>query len=443
MKIQLSDHFTYGRILRFVIPSILMIICTSIYGIVDGFFISNFAGKEPFAAVNLIMPVIMAAGAIGFMVGTGGSAVVSTALGEGKKKEAGRYFSMLIYVAFIVGCVMAVIGFFTVRPVSVFLGATEGLIDYCVVYGRICFLFMPAFILQYALMSFFAVAEKPTLSLFVSIAAGIINGVLDYVFIDIFKWGVAGAALATGAGQIVGGIIPLIYFIYKKDLPINLVKTGFDFKVIKKAMGNGASEMVTNLATSVVSMVYNFQLMKMFGENGVAAYGIIMYESIIFMALFFGYSMGSAPIVSYHYGAANTDELKNLFRKSIVILFATGIVIFGLSELTAPLLVKIFAGKDKELFDVTLMGFRMYSISFIIMGFSVWGSSFFTALNNGVVSAVLSFLKTMVFEVASVIILPFILGKNGIWLSISLAELMALMLTAFFIVRNRKKYHYI
>lgn len=443
MRIQLSDHFTYRRLFRFVLPSILMIICTSVYSIVDGFFVSNFVGKTPFAAINLVMPVLMAVGTIGFMIGTGGSAIVSKAMGEGKKEQASQYFSMLIYTSFIFGVVISIAGFLFMRPISEALGATGELLENCVLYGRILFCAMPFFILQYAFQSFFVAAEKPGLSLKVNIAAGLTNAVLDYLLIVVFPLGLAGAAIATIVGQVIGGIVPILYFARKNDSPLRLIKAGFNGRILRDTCINGSSEMVTNLSSSVINVLYNFQLMKFAGENGVAAYGVVMYVNIIFMAIFLGYSMGSAPIVSYHYGAGNHQELKNLFRKSIRFLLGSGVILVVLSEVFAGPLVKIFASRDAELLAITIRGFRLYALSFFVMGFNVWGSAFFTALNNGAVSAAISFLRTLVFQIIAVLVLPVIFGIDGVWLSIVVAEVLSLAVTGFFLVTRKNRYQYV
>ena len=443
MKIQLSDHFTYKRLLRFVLPSILMIICTSVYSIVDGFFVSNFVGKTPFAAVNLTFPVLMSVASIGFMAGTGGSAVVSKTLGEGKKELANEYFSMIIAALFIGAVIFSVIGFAFAEPISIALGANEEvLLRNCIIYIRIGFLSMPVFILQFAFQSFFVAAQKPGLSLKANVAAGIVNGVLDYVLIVIFHWGLTGAAIATSAGQIVGGLVPVIYFLRKNDSLLQLTKFHFDFGMIGKVCTNGSSEMVTNLSSSIVNILYNFQLMKLAGEDGIAAYGVIMYINIIFMSIFLGYSIGSAPIVSYHYGAGNHSELKNLFHKSQTFLMLSGVLLLVASESLARPLSAIFVNYDAALLDMTVRGFRIYSLAFLIMGINVWGSSFFTALNNGLVSAVISFLRTLVFQIVVIMILPVLLGVDGIWFSIVAAEVMALFVTVGFLFMNRRKYHY-
>lgn len=442
MKIKLSDHFSYRRLFRFVLPSILMIICTSVYSIVDGFFVSNFVGKTSFAAINLIMPVLMAVGTIGFMIGTGGSAIVSKVMGEGKKEQASQYFSMLIYTAFILGILISIAGFIFMPPIAEALGATGELLENCILYGRILFCAMPFFILQYAFQSFFVAAEKPGLSLKVNIAAGLINAVLDFLLIVVIPFGLAGAAIATIIGQVIGGIVPILYFARKNDSPLRLGRTYFNGRILRDTFINGSSEMITNLSSSVINVLYNFQLMKFAGENGVAAYGVVMYVNIIFMAVFLGYSLGSAPIVSYHYGAANHQELKNLFQKSIRVLIGSGIVLVLLSEIFAKPLIMIFASKDVELLTMTIRGFRIYAISFLVMGLNVWGSAFFTALNNGAVSAAISFIRTLLFQIIAVIILPIIFGIDGIWLSIVVAEVLSLIVTVFFLTTRKKHYHY-
>lgn len=441
-RIQLSDHFTYKRLLRFVISPILMMICTSLYSIVDGFFVSNFVGKTPFAAVNLIMPIAMGVAAIGFMIGTGGSAIVSKTLGEGKPDKANEYFSLLIYTAIGISVTLSVLGFLFIRPISVLLGASGELLENCVVYGRILFVSMPAFILMNIFQNFFIAAEKPSLSLKVSLLAGLTNIVLDFVFIVVLKWGIAGAAWATAAGEFLGGILPMIYFARKNDSLLKLTKTSYNGRILLKAFTNGSSEMVTNLSQSVVGVLYNFQLMRLAGENGVAAYGIIMYVNFIFMAIFFGYSIGTGPIIAYQYGAGNHEELRNVFKKSIRLVVATGVTLMVLAEVLNVPLIKVFASYDQEMFDMTSHGFRIYAIAFLVIGINVWGSAFFTALNNGVVSAAISFLRTLIFQVSAILILPQILGIDGVWSAVVVAEVLALLVTVMFLVKNKEKYHY-
>lgn len=443
MNIQLSDHFSYRRLIRFVIPSIAMMIFTSIYGVVDGLFISNFAGTTPFAAVNLIIPFTMILGAFGFMFGTGGSALVAMTLGQGKEEKANQYFSLLIYTAIILGVILAVLGIVFLRSISRFLGAEGEMLEYCVIYGRIILLALPAFMLQNMFQSFMITAEKPDMGLKVTILAGVTNMVLDALFIAFFKWGVAGAALATAVSQCIGGIIPLVYFARENTSPLRLTKTKFMGSVLLKTCTNGMSELITNISMSVVSILYNFQLMKIAGENGIAAYGVIMYLNFIFVAIFLGYAIGTAPIYGYDYGAANYDELQNVFKKSLILNTIAGLVLATSAILLAAPLSKLFVGYDKELLDMTIRGMRLFSISFYFCGYPIFGSSFFTALNDGVVSAIISFLRTLLFQIVAVLVLPMFLGLDGIWHSITVAELGATAVTVYFLVKKRKKYRYI
>lgn len=442
MKIQLSEHFTYKKLIKFTIPTIIMMIFTSIYGVVDGIFISNCVGSDAFASVNLIMPVLMILGTIGFMVGTGGSALVSKTIGEGKKEKANEYFSMLNYFLVAVGFILTIVGLIFIRPISELLGAKGDMLEYCVIYGRVLLVSLIPFLLQNSFQSFLVVAEKPQMGLKISIMAGITNMVLDFLFIYVFKWGVFGAAFATAISQVVGGMIPLIYFIRKNDTPLRITKAKFDKKALVQTCINGSSEMLTNVSTSLVNMLYNMQLMKFAGADGVVAYGVIMYISFIFSGTYIGYSIGSAPIISYHYGAENKEELKTLLKQSIILLGITSVVMTICAEILAKLLASVFVSYDNNLLEMTTNAIRIFSISFIISGFNIFASSFFTALNNGVVSAAISFLRTLVFQIAMIFILPIIWGLNGIWFAVVFAEILALIVSIIFLVCNRKKYQY-
>lgn len=443
MKIQLSEHFSYHKLLRFVFPSIVMMVFTSIYGVVDGIFVSNFVGSTPFAAVNLIMPFLMALGAIGFMLGTGGSAIVAKTMGEGKEKRANEYFSMIIYVNLLVGIVLSIVGILTIRPIALLLGANEAMLEDAVLYGRIMLIGNAAFMLQNSFQSFFPVAEKPQTGLAVTVGAGVTNMVLDFLFVAVFRWGVAGAAAATVLSYCVGGIVPIFYFIRKNNSRLKLVKTKFYGSQLLKSCANGSSEMMTNLSMSLVNMLYNFQLMRFAQENGVAAYGVIMYVNFIFTSVFIGYSIGSAPIVAFHYGAENHAEMRGLLKKSLILISIAQVCMTILAECLAVPLAEIFVGYDAELLAMTANGFRLYSIAFLVLGFNVFGSAFFTALNNGAVSALISFLRTLLFQVIAVILLPMVLGLNGIWLAIVVAEGLAMVVTAGLLIGNRKKYRYL
>lgn len=442
MQIQLSEHFTYKKLLRFVLPSIVMMIFTSIYGVVDGLFVSNYVGKTAFAAVNLIMPFLMAISALGFMIGTGGSAIVAKTLGEGKKKQANEYFSMLVYLTLIGGIVLSALGILFSPLIARGLGADGALLTNCVLYARITLLSMPAFMLQNVFQSFFVTAEKPKLGLGVIVIAGVTNMVLDFLLVGVFQIGLAGAAFATVTSECIGGLFPILYFARRNSSLLKLGRTHFNGKIFLCACGNGSSELMTNLSSSIVNSLYNIQLMNLAGENGVAAFGTIMYVNFIFIAIFLGYSIGSAPLVSYHYGAGNHDELKNLFQKSLRLIGIWGLMLFILAQLIARPLAAIFVGYDADLFSMTQNGFRIYCIAYLINGFNIYGSSFFTALNNGLISAAISFLRTLVFQLAAVLLLPLLLSINGIWSAVAVAELLTLGLTVTFFVRSRKKYHY-
>lgn len=444
MRIQLSDHFSYRKLIKFTFPSIAMMIFTSIYGVVDGFFVSNFAGKTPFAAVNLIMPFLMIVATVGFMFGTGGTAIVAKKFGEGDKEKANEYFSLFVYVAAGIGILLAVLGILWIRPIASLLGAEGALLENCVVYARIILAALPFYILQLLFQSFFVTAEKPHLGLIATIAAGVTNMILDAVLVILLpeEWKLAGAAIATAASQVVGGGFPLFYFLRKNSSLLRLRKARMDGKAIFKACTNGSSEFMSNVSMSLVGMLYNIQLLAYAGENGVAAYGVMMYVSFIFAAAFIGYSIGTAPIIGYHDGAQNHTELKGLLRKSLILigLFGAGMIV--LAELLAVPLAKIFVGYDAELMELTVAGFRIFALSFAFMGFAIFASGFFTALNDGVTSAIIFFLRTLVFQSAAVLLLPKLLGINGVWISIVVAEFMAVILGTVFLIVKRKRFHY-
>lgn len=442
MNIQLSEHFTVSKLLKFVAPSIIMMIFTSIYGVVDGFFVSNFVGKTQFAAVNLIMPFIMAVVTVGFMLGTGGSALVAKTLGEGDESKAKKYFSMIVYTALIGGIILSVISFFLVRPIAVLFGAEGELLEYSVLYAHILVFSLPMFMLQNVFQVFFVTAEKPHLGLYVIISAGITNMILDFLFIAVFHFGLAGAAVATAIGETVGGLVPMIYFARPNSSRLKLVRTKPEWKALGQACFNGSSELMTNLSASVVNMLYNFQLMKFAGQDGIAAYGVIMYVNFIFIAIFIGFSIGSSPIIGYHYGAENNDELKSLLKKSLLIIATISLALTVFAELLSSPLAKIFVSYDENLFAMTRDGYRLYTLSYLICGFNIWGSAFFTALNNGFMSATISFLRILVFQIICLLLLPAIFDVNGIWISIVVAEFLAVSVTATLIIKNRKKYQY-
>lgn len=441
--IQLSDHFTLVRLFRFCLPSVVMMVFTSIYGVVDGYFVSNFVGKTPFAAVNLIMPFLMILGGVGFMIGTGGSALVAKYLGEQNNSQARRVFSMMMMVTLILGVTTSALGIIFAENVAQLLGADSKLLPYCVTYARTCLIFNTMFMLQNVFQSFLVTAERPKMGLAVVIAAGCTNMLLDFLFIAVFELNVVGAALATGLSQTVGGLLPLIFFLRRNNgSKLHMVRTRLEFRPILQACANGASELMTSISSSIVSMLYNFQLLRLAGQDGVSAYGVLMYVQFIFAAVYIGYAIGTAPITGYNYGAQNHTELKNIRRKSIRITLTAGVIMVIIAELLAPVLAGIFVGYDKELFDMTVHAFRLFSFTFLLSGFNIWCSSFFTALNNGAVSAAVSFLRTLVFQLAAVLILPIFLKLDGVWISVAFAEVCAFIISLLFLIAKKKKYDY-
>lgn len=440
--IQLSDHFTYARLFRFVLPSIVMMVFTSIYGVVDGLFVSNFAGKTAFASINLIMPFLIILGAMGFMLGTGGTALVSRVLGEGDKERANKYFSMITLFGILLGVILTVVGVLTMRPMAILLGATEAMVDDCVLYGRIVVCFLTSFMLQNMFQSFLIAAERPKFGLLITLAAGVTNMVLDALFVGVFRWGIAGAAIATGISQTVGGVVPLMYFLFSKSSPLRLRWTKFEAQPLLRSCANGSSELMSNISGSLIGMLYNAQLMRFLGEDGVATYGVLMYVQFIFVAIDIGYSIGCAPIISYHYGAQNHPELRNLLMKGLKVMGILGIVMTIAAISLSGTLANIFVGYDATLCELTRHAFHLFSFAFLLAGFNIFLSSFFTALNNGGVSAAISFLRTLVFQAASVILLPMALDVDGLWWAASAAEALAFVVSIGFLLAMKGKYHY-
>ena len=446
MRIGLNEHFTLKKLLIFVLPSIVMMVFTSVYSVVDGLFVSNYAGEQAVAAINLIYPLFMVFGSIGFMIGAGGSALVSKTLGEGDGEKANKYFSMLVYITAGIGIIIAVFGQFAVEPVAVLFGAKEEpILGYCVLYGRILLATQPFFILQNIFQSFFVTAEKPRLGLIATASAGVLNIVLDAVFVSGFGLGLLGAAIATAISQVFGGVFPIIYFVRKNNSLLRLTKTRFYGKAFLKACTNGSSEFFSNVSTAFVIILYNFQIQAILGEelgkSGVAAYGAIGYIGMIFFAIFMGYAVGSAPLMGYNFGAGNKAEMKNLFKKSMIIMGVTGLVMFGLSEALAYPFMKIF-GYEQHVFEMALRGFRIYSGIFLLCGINIYGSALFTSLNNGLISALISFLRSVVFQLTAVLVLPIFMGLDGVWSAGLVADLLSLIVTVIFIIAYHKKYGY-
>ena len=440
--IQLSDHFTRKRLLRFSLPSIVMMVFTSIYGVVDGYFVSNYTGKTPFAAVNLIMPFLMILGGVGFMFGTGGGALIAKTMGEGKAEKADKLFSMTVFASILCGLVLTAVGLLFLRPFARLMGAEGELLENSLLYGTINLIALPFYILQYEFQCLFATAEKPKLGLYVTVASGVANMVLDWLLVAVLPFGLAGAAAATAASQFIGGVFPLVYFARKNSSRLRLTRCRLELRPLGRICANGSSELMSNISMSLVSMLYNVQLMQYAGEDGIAAYGVLMYVSMIFQAIFIGYSVGTAPIVSYHYGAQNREELKSLLRKAIFIVAIAALCMFAAGELLAAPLSRLFVAYDEELLQMTTHAFAIFSFSFLFSGFAINGSSFFTALNDGLTSALISFLRTLVFQVAAVLLFPLLWGVDGIWFSIVAAEIMAVLATIFFLLKKQKKYGY-
>lgn len=440
--IQLSDHFDYKRLLRFTFPSIIMLIFTSVYGVVDGFFVSNFVGKAGFTALNFIYPVLMILSSAGFLLGTGGGALIALTLGRGDTQKANSLFSMVVYLSMALGVLLTILGILFLRPAAAFLGAEGELLENCVIYGRIILLATPAAILQYEFQCLFATAGKPRLGLGITVAAGLTNAVLDALFVAVLPLGLPGAAAATGIGQCVGGLLPLLYFARKNDSLLRLTKTAFDGKALIKICTNGSSELLSNISSSLVSMLYNIQLLRYAGEDGVAAYGVLMYVNFIFLATYIGFSVGVSPVIGYHYGAGNYGELKNLLKKSLLLTSVFAAVMLTSSLLLAKPLSLMFVGYDEELLEMTLHAFSVYAFSFLFAGFAIFSSSFFTALNDGLTSALISSLRTLVFQVVAVLVLPLVWALNGIWFSMVAAEFLALLVAGIFLIGKRARYHY-
>lgn len=442
MEIRLSDHFSYGKLLRFTFPAMVTMVFTSLYGVVDGLFVTNFVGKTALAAINFVYPVLNILATFGYMFGAGGSALVAKTLGEGNSRKANDLFSLFVYLCLLLGIVFSVVGFFLLRPLLAMLGAQGAMLDQAVLYGNILLLSLPFWNLQFLFQIFFVTAERPKLGLYTTLMAGMANMVLDALFVYAFQWGLTGAAAATAISQFVGGGIPLVYFLSRNGSLLHLGRTSFDARATLKACGNGSSELVSGISGSLVGILYNMQLIRYAGEDGVAAYSIMMYVSFIFIGIFFGYANGSAPIVGYHFGAQNHAELKSLLRKNTVLTLSASGAMFALSLLLSKPLALVFAGYDPILHQMTLHGFRVYAISFLFSGVAILGSSFFTALNNGAVSAFLSFLRTIVFQVVCVMLFPLLWGLDGIWLSIVAAELLAALITVAVLAALRNTYHY-
>lgn len=461
MQVQLSEHFTYKKLLRFVLSPILMMIFTSVYSVVDGLFVSNFAGETPFAALNFIYPVIMVLGAVGFMFGAGGTAIVSKTLGEGHRTHANRYFTLMVVVTAVCGLVLGAAGILAIRSIAILMGASGDMLEYCVLYATIILCALPCFMLQNLFQSFFITAEKPLLGFIFTIGSGLTNIALDALFVAGLNMGLKGAAIATAISQTIGGLSPIVYFACKNSSLLRFAKPKWYGRIVAKSCVNGSSELLGNIAMSLVSMIYNAKLLQIADKAGVSAFGVIMYVQFIFVAIFIGYCIGTAPIIGYNFGANNREELRNIFKKSMIIIAVVAVIMVALSEGLADIISKLFFNESmikdgmsqEEIDDIlkqievlrpmTANGLRLYSICFVFAGFNMFCSSMFTALNNGIMSAISSFARTLVFQIACIFILPLLLGLNGIWLATVAAEGLTFILSIVLFAVNNRKYGYI
>ena len=441
-RIQLSDHFTYKKLFRFVLSPICTMLFTSIYSIVDGFFVSNYVGNTAFASLNLVVPYITMVASVGFMFGSGGNALVSLHLGLDEKKKANEYFSLIVYTLIGLGVILSAVSFFFAPEISRLLGATEAMLPYCVSYLRINLIGIVFFMLQNLFQNFLITAEKPRTGFVITLVAGCTNMLLDWLWVGICGFGIAGAAWATVASQVVGGMVPFIYFMVSKSGILKLTGTRFDVNVIARICGNGVSEFLSNISASIVGFLYNLQLMHYVGENGVSAYGVIMYVSFVFVAIYMGYSMGVAPLIGFNFGAENKPELQNIFRKSVVVLTITNITMFVMAEVLTVPLAKLFVGYDTALNELTVRGMRIYSVAFLVMGFNVFASAFFTALSNGKISAIISVTRTLILQLIMMYVMPVIFGVDGLWAVVIAVEGISLIVSVYYILKYRRTYGY-
>ena len=436
-------HFTVPALLRFTLPTIGMMIFMSAYVMVDGFFVSNFAGETAFAAVNFTYPIISILGTLGFMFGTGGSAIVAKTRGEGDPDRANREFSLLVYAAAAAGLIFAVIGTIALKPLLMLMGAEGNLLTQCLRYGRLLAICIPTTILQYLFQELMITAGKPGLAFRVTVASGITNIVLDALLIVGLHMEVLGAAIGTVAGEVVGSVIPLIYFARPNDSALRLGPTRLDWRMLGRTCVNGSSEMVSNIAASLVGIAYNVQLLAYLGEAGVSAYGILEYVAFFTVAILIGFVSGAAPLMSFQYGAQNRVEMQSLFRKCVGIVVVCGLILFALVRVLVDPLAGVFVGYDPDLHALTIHAMLIYSWALLFSGFNMYGSSLFTSLSNGLISAVISFVRTLVFEIGAVLLLPRLFGPDGIWYSGVVAGVAAFILTVAFVLGYAKRYGYL
>ncbi|UDN61258.1 MATE family efflux transporter [Clostridioides sp. ES-W-0016-02] len=437
----LAKKFTFTSLLSFAIPNVIMMISLSMYIIVDGMFISRLLGTIALSSTNMVYPAISFEMAVAIMVATGGSAIVARKMGEGKQEEARKNLSFLIIVEIFIGIFIAIIGNLFIDEIILFLGASSIQAPLCITYAKILFSFAPAFFLQTAFQTFLVTSGKPTLGLIVTLLAGVVNIVLDYIFMVPLNMGIAGAAIATGLGYCIPAIVGLAYFFFARNNPLHFVKPELNWNVLFRSCTNGSSEMVTNLANAVTTFMFNYTFLQYYGENGVASITIILYFQYIFTAIYFGYSNGIAPIISFKYGHGDKKQLQDIFKNSILFLIISSIVSNILIHLTITKSLTIFTSINSDVYNITLYGFSFYSLAFVIMGFGIFSSAMFTAFSDGKTSAIISFSRTFIFILGAILILPNIFGEIGVWIAVPVAEFLGLFISLLFLIR-KKHYGY-
>ena len=432
---------TLRNILKFAVPTIAMSVFMSFYTMADGLFVSNLIGTSALSAINLTAPVIQVVTAISTMLATGGSAVIMKKMGEQKPQEAKEDFTFLILVNVVVGLVMTMLGYFLMETIFGSMALSQEVAGYCTSYLSRYLVFTIPILLMNNFTLYMIASEKATLSLVCSVSGGVLNIVLDYVFIGFLDMGISGAAIATGLGYSVTAVVGLSVFSRKKSL-LHFTKPAFRFKVLANAATNGCSEMATALVTGIITMMFNWTMLHYVGEDGVAAVTIIMYVLMFASSLYTGYSYGVAPMLSYYYGEKNHEKLKKLVSTSLKVIAVISLVTVTASFAATKPLVSIFARPNNPVYDLAVTGNRICTLALFFIGFNIFASGMFTALSNGIVSAILAFSRSFVFMLITMLILPAILGVNGIWLATPAAELMALVLSALMFVKYRKRYQY-
>lgn len=442
MQNDISKEFTLPSLIKFTLPTIVMLVFVASYTIVDGIFVSRFVGTTALSAMNIVFPLINILIGLGIMMGTGGSAIIGRKLGEGKEEEARSAFTLVTVFSIIVGLVISALCFLFIQPLSILLGADENLLPYCIAYGRIMMAFYTVSVVQTLFQTLFITAGKPQLGLWLNVAAGLANILFDYVFIVLLDMGIAGAAWGTVSGFLIGGIPALVYFAKPRTV-LYFVKPRWNGRIILQTMTNGSSEMVTNAAMAITTLLFNLAMMELLGEDGVAAITIVLYAQFLFSSAYLGFASGAAPVFSYNYGNRNIPQLKWLFKTCLCIILISSVVCFAFSYLMAVPTIAIFTPKESNTYAITLYGYKIFVWNFLFAGINIFASSFFTALSNGKVSAMISFLRTFVFVAGSILLLPKFLGIDGIWLAVPVAEAVTVLVALFLLAINRKHYHYL